>query len=533
MDIGLLNLLGGSGLFLYAIEGMSKSIEYLAGSQLKIVINKFTSNKITSFLVGIFLAFLLNSSGAVSVMLIGLANARLLELERVLVIILGAAIGSTFIVYIFTLNIAEYGLLLITLGITINLLANSNKVIRVGRGFFYLGLIFFSLSLVFVAGKQLQNNELFLFIINYFQDRPVVSFLIALFFTAIIHNSVATIAFVMSLMMASGGTIYQSLPWIFGANLGTTLTAFFASMRNGIIGKKAAASYFLCKFSTVLICFPLIPFIGMFIERNISGIGTQIAIAHTGFNLVLAIIFLPLSNVVVNIVEKMAPSKKEGDFVFNYIDSSSSSPELSLAQAQREILRVSDIVERMLEKCINFFKTRDIDEIEKLKEQDQLVDFLNKGIKLYLTKLSQKEMTPSQVQKEFELFVRINDIENIGDVIVRNILEHALKIVRKGYVFSDEGWHEITVFHDKVLGCLRISTAYFNTKDHALYSKLIFIYEQINEMLMELNETHVKRLHQGIRQTVETVSIHLDLLGNLQRIASLAVNFTKVSEGQN
>jgi len=159
---------------------------------------------------------------------------------------------------------------------------------------------------------------------------------------------------------------------------------------------------------------------------------------------------------------------------------------------------------------------------------DQIVDFLNKGIKLYLTKLSQNEMTPRQVQQEFEILLRTNDLENIGDIVDKNILELVRKNIKKGYTFSREGWAEITTFHRKVVEILRISTAYFNSRDRAIYSKVLLLHQEIEDLMMDLSEQHVQRLHRGVIETLSTTSVHLDLLGYLQRIAGLSVNFTKV-----
>jgi phosphate:Na+ symporter len=259
-------------------------------------------------------------------------------------------------------------------------------------------------------------------------------------------------------------------------------------------------------------------------------ISRQIANSHTLFNLFVAILFFPFISLGVKVVRYLVPEREgQGPFTFQYLDPRSlEAPELALAQAQREILRLSDTVEQMVERSILLFGSGNQRELESLKSMDQVVDFLNKGIKLYLTKLSQKDMTPEQVQKEFELLLRTNDLENIGDIIDKSVLELVRKYIKKGYVFSREGWSEITKFHTKVVECLRISTAYFNSRDPALSAKLKVLYQQLGDLMLDLSEQHVQRLHQGVKETIDTTSVHLDLLGHLQRIATLSVNFTRV-----
>lgn len=530
MNSALVSLIGGSALLVYSIEELSKSVQYLAGGKLRSWINAFAGNRVSAIILGIFLSLLLSSSGAVTVMLVGLANARLLTLEQVFSVILGASIGTTFVVHLFAFNISQYGLLIIAGGVFFSALSRSDQFSKITRGVFFLGLMFFSMSLVSGAGKDLESNELFNYVINYFRQNPVVSFLMACCLTALIQSSAATIAFVMSLMVTKHAQLEEAIPWVLGANVGTTATGFFASFRGGLLGKQAAVGHLVCKVIGAIICFPLTKYLVMASEAVGGDLSRQIANSHTIFNLFVAVLFFPFVSVGVWLSEKLVPDKKEeGPFNFHYLDPRTlETPELALAQAQREILRLSDNVEQMVEKCITLFKTGSTREIELLKERDQVVDFLNRGIKLYLTKLSQKEMTPEQVQKEFELLLRTNDLENIGDIVDKNILELVRKNIKKGYSFSKEGWSEITTFHMKVVDCLKLSNAYFTSHDPSLAAKLGVSFQQIEDLTLELSEQHVQRLHRGVKESLDTTSVHLDLLGNLQRIASLSVNFTRV-----
>lgn len=530
MNSALISLIGGSALLVYSIEELSKSVQYLAGGKLRTWINLFAGNRVTAILLGLILSLLLSSSGAVTVMLVGLANARLLTLDQVFAVVLGASIGTTFIVHLFAFNISQYGLLIIAIGVLVSAVSSSDRITRISRGIFFLGLMFFSMSLVSSAGKDLESNELFQYTINYFRDRPAVSFFIAVILTGVIHSSAATIAFVMSLMVTKQAQLEEAIPWVLGANVGTTTTAFFASFKGGILGKQAAVGHLVCKVIGAIVCLPFIQYLVQASEYMGGDISRQIANSHTIFNAFVAVLFFPFVSIGVWLSRKLVPEKAdEGPYNFLYLDPRTlETPELALAQAQREILRLSDNVEQMVERCIGIFKTGSTREMEALKERDQVVDFLNRGIKMYLTRLSQKEMTPEQVQKEFELLLRTNDLENIGDIVDRNILELVRKSIKKGYTFSKEGWSEINTFHMKVIDCLKLSNAYFTSHDPSLAAKLGILYQQIEDLTVELSEQHVQRLHRGVKESLDTTSVHLDLLGNLQRIASLSVNFTRV-----
>lgn len=530
MSPELLSLLGGSALFVYSSAELSKSVQYLAGSRLRQWLNKCTGNRFVAVFFGFVMAGLLSSSGTITVMLVGLANARLLTLEQILPVTLGAAVGSTLIVHLIAFNISGYGLALVALGVGVEIIFQSENWVRLGRLLFSLGLMFFSLSLIVHAGETLQNNELFKYTIEYFRDRPGVSFLLAFGLTTIARSSAATVAFVMSMMVANGGTLLEALPWVYGANLGTTMVGFSASFRTSVFGRQAALANFFFRLAGVAVAFPLMGYFAKAIGHLGVDISREIAWAHTFFNLTLAIVFLPLMKWGAKFVRLFAnESKENGPFTFQYLESHVSiTPELALAQAQREILRLSDTVERMVDQCLNLFQERSPRELEMLKSMDRLIDFLNKGIKFYLTRLPQADMSPEQVQREFEFVLRTNDLENIGDIVDKNILELVRKAMKKGYSFSNDGWNELATFHAQVVQCLRLSTAYFNTRDAALRTKLIALHKQIDAMTLELSELHVHRLHRGVRESLESSSIHLDLLGQLQRISALSINFTRL-----
>ncbi len=535
MNPEALSILGGSALLVFGLQELSKSIQYVAGGKFRTWINHFGQRPIYGLLLGVILAVLLSGSGAVTAMLVGLANARLLTLESVFAVTLGSAVGSTLMVHIFALKIADYGLLIMFVGIVLNGLIRDDRMAKLARGLFFIGIIFFSISLLVNAGAALEHTPWFKSLFEYFRGRPVVAFFFAAVLTAIIPSSSATIVFVMSIFSQPGTSLNEAIPWVLGANVGTTADGFYASYGTGQIGKQAALGHLLFKLIAVVLLLPFMDFFIGFVQAISMDVTHQIAMAHTMFNVVFACVLFPFIPYGVEIVRRIVPDElKQSPFHFLYLDARSlTTPELAIAQAQRELMRMADLVENMVSKSVPLFRKKLLSEIEEMKEDDSLVDYLNRGIKLFLTKLSQSEMTPEQVHKEFELVVRTHDLENIGDIVDKNILELIRKTVRKGYVFSDEGWQEILALHDKVLELLKVSTAYFNTRERTLFVKIMVLNREVEELTIDLSERHVQRLHQGNKQSMDTTSVHLDILSSLQRIAHLSVNFTRVASGRN
>ncbi len=530
MNAHALSILGGSALLVFGMQELSKSIQYVAGGRFRTWINEFGRRPVLGLFLGVILSVLLSGSGAVTAMLIGLANARLLTLEQVFAVTLGSAVGTTLIVHLFALKIADYGLLIIFLGMVLGGLIRDDRLSKLARGLFFLGLIFFSISILVGEGTALESSPWFSQALNYFRGRPFMAFLFAAALTAVIPSSSATIVFVMSIFSHTGSLLADAMPWVLGANVGTTANGFYASYGTGQIGKQAALGHFFFKLIAVILVLPFLDFFISFVTSITGDVSHQIAISHTLFNVIFAAVLFPFIPWGVDLVRRVIPEElKQSPFHYVYMDARSlSTPELALAQAGKELMRMADLVENMVSKCIPMFHRKALNEIEDLKADDSLVDYLNRGIKLFLTKLSQSEMTPEQVQKEFEMVVRTHDLENIGDIVDKNILELVRKSVRKGYVFSEDGWKEIVSLHEKVIELLQISTAYFNTRERTLFVKIMVLNREVEELTIDLSERHVQRLHQGIKQSLDTTSVHLDMLSSLQRIAQISVNFTRV-----
>lgn len=525
-----LQLLGGSTLLVYSIGELSKSIQTLAGSQFRSWLNQSTQDRFRGLALGGVLSMLLCSSGAVTAMLVTLANARLLTLHQTFAVSLGAGIGSTLMVQLLAFKLSEYGLIILTGGFLIDAVAAHAWAKRIGKVLFFVGLVFFSLDMLVQAGELLRQEPVFQQFSNYFRTRPFLTFVIATLFAAFTCSSSATVVFSMSLLIAQQASVVEALPWVFGANLGTTTTAYISSLGNDVPGRQAAVGSMVTRLAGVAVFWPFQSYLAKGLEWFDFGLSREIALGHTLFNVAIALFFLPFISSLVRVVNFLIPVREhEGPFIYQYLDRSTlATPELALAQAQRELLRLSDAVERLFTQCIGFFQKGDSQAVEQFRENDKVIDFLNKGIKQFLTSLSQGEMSSEQVDKEFEIIIRTNDMENIGDIIANNIVALVYKCRNKGYEFSEEGWRDIRALHTKVLECLRLSTACFSNRTPGLEKALQLQYEAIEKMCLDFTERHLRRLHDGVKQSQDSSSAHLDLLGHFHRVASLSVNILKV-----
>jgi phosphate:Na+ symporter len=249
----------------------------------------------------------------------------------------------------------------------------------------------------------------------------------------------------------------------------------------------------------------------------------QIANAHTLFNVIMAILFLPFigpfSALIMKLVPERAEEKKFGPMYLD--DHVLGTPSLALGQATREALRESDIVREMLVDSVKAFQSDDPATITMIKNKDNLIDLLDRHIRLYITRLSSSHLTESQSRRAMAVLEIARDLESIGDIIDRNVMPLALKRINKGITFSQEGMDEIIAFHKRVLENFDTAVSAFAGNERDLADRVLRNKEELGQMERELVQAHLDRLRKGFRESIETSHIHLDLIGNLARINSL------------
>jgi len=266
----------------------------------------------------------------------------------------------------------------------------------------------------------------------------------------------------------------------------------------------------------------LVPFERL-VTSTTPGIARQIANANTFFNVIMALVFLPFIGLFAQLIVKLVPEKaEEKKFGPLYLDEHVlGTPALALGQATRESLRASDIVKEMLTDTVRAFQSDDIETITSIKAKDNLIDLLDRHIRLYITRLSSSHLTESQSRRAMAVLEISRNLESIGDIIDRNIMPLAMKRINNGITFSQEGMNEIVLFHKKVTENFNAAISAFAGHDRDLADAVLRNKEDIGLLERELVQAHLDRLRKGFRESIETSHIHLDLIGNLARINSL------------
>src|SRR2546428_181102 len=364
--------------------------------------------------------------------------------------------------------------------------------------------------------------------------------------TALLQSSSATTVMLVGFASAGLMSLREAMGVVLGADIGTTVTVqliafnvldysllvvFVGSLLMASRGTTRALGQAVFGFGLLFLLF-IQPF-AQLVSLTTADPARQIANAHTIFNVVLALLFLPASDLVADWITRAVRDTSTPQLGAIYLDNRVlDTPALALGQATREVLRLADLVLTSLKQTIDVFRTDDEDLLRQIVRRDDQIDRLEEDIKQYLTQLRIQSLDEEQAKRERAILFVITDLEAIGDVIDKNLMELAEKKRRGGHRFSERGWDEIVALHAKVFENLELAITAFAAQDRSLAEKVIRHKANINVIEREYRQTHIGRLHEGLRESIDTSSIHLDVLANLKRINSLTTNIAYVVLGQ-
>jgi phosphate:Na+ symporter len=518
--LDITTLVGGLAIFLHGISLTREGLQVVAGERLRSIIFALSKNRIIALFSGIVVTMILQSSTASTVMVVGFASNALMTLTQATAVLLGADIGTTVTVQLISFHLSAYALTVVSVGFVVRSMSKRKRNQYFGQIVMGFGLLFLGMKIAEDATIPLKSSELFRSIIDYFSSRPLAGVLGAGVATLLFQGSAPTIGFIIALSSSDSISLQGAMPMILGANIGTTITPIFMTLNASTEGRRVAVAHMLFKVLGVLLIFPFLHEFEALIVRIEPIPGREIANAHTIFNVLNAIVCLPLVGISSKwISTHYSPSGEKKKFGPKYLDQRSlETPVLAFGNAQREFLRMADMVNEILRDSVKVMGKVDLDMVADIESRDDKVDMLNREIRFYLAKLTQEILTREQAEKQMELISLSNDVENIGDLVNRNILALARTMVKQGVTFSPQGWDEIRDFHAKVCENFDLALIAYATQDEEIARKVIRHRTTLIAIENQLKEKHIARLSQGTRESIETSSVHLDLLAHLRQI---------------
>ncbi|HEX9494150.1 MAG TPA: Na/Pi cotransporter family protein, partial [Candidatus Limnocylindria bacterium] len=456
-NLVLFALLGGTALLLYGVRLVGEGLQRAAGTRLRAVLSTLTGDRFRALLVGAGVTAVLQSSSATTVMLVGFASAGLLSLRQTIGVILGADIGTTVTVQLLAFNLLGYAPLVVFLGWLV-WTAFSGTAKYIGQAILGFGFLFLGMKLIADGTVPLKQSALAIDVFQALVGQPLLLLLLAAVFSAVVRSSAATIGIALS--FATGGlmNLDGAMPIIFGANVGTAATALVAAIGANAEARRVAAAHAAFKVIGVLIFLPLSVAFADLVRQTTDDPARQIANAHSLFNLLLALLFLPFTRIAADVFTRLIPDTGRHELGAMYLNPNVlDTPAVALGQAVREVLRMGDAVLQSLRESIVVFERDDERLMKEIIRRDDLIDRLEEDIKQYVVKLRAQSLTEEQSQRESALLFTIVNLEEIGDVIEKELMELAEKKIRGHYRFSAQGWAEIVDLHTKVVENLELA----------------------------------------------------------------------------
>jgi phosphate:Na+ symporter len=519
-----MNLFGGLALLLYGMQQSGEGLQRAAGARLRQILTRLTSNRVIATLTGAGVTAVIQSSTATTLMLIGFTQAGVLNLHQAMGIILGADIGATLTVQLLAVRIYDYAPLVVGLGFAILFFVKRRPLLKsLGQALFGFGLLFLGLKLMIDGMEPLKESAFAAEALLVFSGTPLLGIAVGAVVSALVASSAATIGVVIALASHGLLGLAGALPLVLGANIGTCVTALTASVGSTTEARRVAVAHISFKLLGVAI---VVPFLGPFVAlASASAVepARQIANAHSMFNVGISLLFLPFQGLAGRLIVALVPDRpeEEGRFRTRYLDERFvDQPALAIGQATREALRMADIVQAMLRDAAPVLWSGSQELLEDVSRRDDQVDYLEREIKLYLTRLDPQTMTQELSQREIALLGFIGNLENIGDIIDKNLMDLGRKKFYQGRRFSEPGEAELVEFHAAVSKNLERAIVAFATGDRTLGHEVLEQRAVIRQQERDLRQSHLDRLRAGLAESLETSEIHLDVLTNVKRINS-------------
>ena len=525
-------LLGGMGMFLYGMEMMSDGMKVTAGNSMRSILEKLTSNKYLAVLVGAFVTMVIQSSSATTVMLVSFVNSGLLAFSQALGVILGSNIGSTVTAQIVAFKVTDYALLLIAAGSLMSLFSKKDTVKNLGFVILGFGLLFYGMKVMSDTMKPLRSDPAFNSILTSFEN-PFLGILAGAIFTALVQSSSATTGIVITL--ASGGsiTLEAGIPLIFGANIGTCITALLAGLNASRDAKRVAVAHVTFNVIGVLLFCFWIPTFAEFVSQTSQNIPRQIANAHTIFNILASVVFIPFTGYIAKTIIYYLPDKKtdrniEKPSVLHLDSNLLDQPEAAINSAQAEIKGVIGLMERVVGTLVRPFvndqklidvENPDMDLMTGMNLRVEKISYLNQKISDYLINTSKSDLSADQSKELFTLISIVNYLSSANNSIQIRFSSLVAKKEGINEKFSIQEEEQLIDLHKQLIKQVKHLNKFFIKFDKSKVKKIISKGQSYKDLEQKYKLDHESRSNtDSLDGSAEINQLHTQLMDMLKQV---------------
>jgi phosphate:Na+ symporter len=520
----ILDLMGGVALLLWGLHMVHSGVVRAFGADLRRLLGIALQSRFRAFLAGAFVTALLQSSTATGLMAASFVTGGTLDLVPALAVMLGANVGTTLVVQILSFNITAVTPVLLLAGVIAFKRGGRTRTRDLGRVAIGIGLMLLALHIFLGALVTTQSLPASRAILGEITGQPLLCLVIVAALTWAAHSSVAIVLVVMSLGAAHLISPTAVLAMVLGANVGSALNPLIESSQPGnLASRRLPLGNLLTRLVGCALVLPLLQPIADVLQHYEPNSARLAADFHTAFNVLLALLFIGPLDLVARWLTRWLPdqAKSADPGTPVYLDSSAvGAPAVALVGAAREVLRMGDLIEAMLRQSMTALLTNDRKLVAEISRMDDAVDSLNEAVKLYVTRMTRDSMDDRDGFRAMEIVSFSINLEHVGDIIDKNLMDLAAKKIRRGISFSKEGEADLVEFHQYVLDSLTLSVGIFMSGDINVARRLIAAKAQLREKEFAAAERYLTRLREGTPETIESYSLDLDILRDLKRVHS-------------
>lgn len=549
----IFGLVGGLGLFLYGMKILSEGLQKIAGDRLRRLLSTLTENRLLGVLSGAGITALIQSSTATTVMAVGFVNAGLMSLLQAIGVVIGANIGTTVTAQLIAFNVAKYALPSIGAGVALKLFIKKPDWQQIGEVLLGLGLVFLGLAVMKGAFDPVKGNQDFQGLFLAVGNNPLLGVLAGAVVTMVVQSSSAIIG--LTIAMATSGLLglEASVALILGENIGTTITTNLAALGTSLAARRTALAHFLFNvfgIGLVLLLFPaftalvaaITPGDPDFIVRTgeqleIFGgaigdkpfIARHIANAHTLFNVVNALLFIPLIGHLARLTATLIPGRdSQATSHLSHLDARVlNTPPIALAQARSEAMQMLRVTGEVFHETLHLLRDRDPGRIGSIGRKEEHIDLLQREITDFLVALSRQSITEETSLEVVELMHIVNDLERIGDHCV-HLSRLVQRMIEQRIGFSEIACKEIEEMAELTRTFFTMITDALEFGESVDRDKAEAMEQEIDRMEDMLRNNHIARLNTG-ECTVTSGLIYVDILHNLEKIGDYTFKLSRLN----
>lgn len=517
--IQLIDLMGAAALLLWGLRLIKTGVLRAYGGVLRQWIARGTGNRCAAAFWGFVATLGLQSSTATAVIVASFSARDLIGPRMAQAMMLGANLGTAIVAVILSSDVHWMTSTAILIGVVLLTASHKNRTRNLGRAVLGLGLMLLALRLLQGVTDPLRASQTVATVLAGLAEAPAFALVASAGLAVLASSSLAVVMLVM--LLAQAGVIGPELAlWLVaGANLGGAVPPWLAVRGEGIAAQRLTLANLLVRGLGALAVLILAAPIADLLARAFPDPGTLVVAAHVAFNMALLVIFLPLVGPVGHLIETLLPQPSAAGAGGNHLDETLLPiPEMALAVATRETLRLGDMVDGMLQRTLASLDESDDTPFAEVARLENQVDRLHEEIKLYVARLSRGELDDADARRANEVLSYAINLEHIGDIIEGGLAEIAVKKARKKLTFSPEGRDEIAGFFRHTQENLQMAQAIFMSRDPVLARRLVARKVESRRIEAASAERHLQRMRLGRTETIETSTIHLDILRDLKRV---------------